>query len=158
MKFKLPKELRALVEARNKLVNRYSDSNLKFTFDGNLVGDLGEAVASELFELELVPPATEGVDAKTRCGKTVQIKATGTGRGPAFRYIKNRADYLIFLDLDFEKGEVEVIFNGPESIALSKLPPIWTGQRTMTAKQIRDAASLVEKSDMLKLIGTPISG
>lgn len=47
--FELPAEIQPLLEARDKLRQRYAASGLCFTLDGNLVGDIGEAVAAELF-------------------------------------------------------------------------------------------------------------
>ena len=61
----------------------------------------------------------EGVDATAPDGRTVQIKATGTRRGPAFRCTGIRADHLLFLDMDFVEQSVEIIFNGPERVALA---------------------------------------
>jgi len=40
-----------------------SDARLEFTLDGNLVGDIGEALAAQLFGIRLVhAKATEGID------------------------------------------------------------------------------------------------
>ena len=93
--FDLPQEIADMVHARNRLRAYYNKSladsgsavELKFTFDGNLVGDLGEALAVQQFGIKLVETSsTEGIDGYTDDGKyTVQVKATGTGRGPAFR-------------------------------------------------------------------------
>ena len=150
MKFQLPKEVAQLAKARDRLRARYDGTGLNFTFDGNLVGDLGEAVAAELFRLSLKERNLEGIDAIAEDGRTtVQIKATVTGRGPAFRFIKKRARHLLFLSMDLEKRTIEVVFNGPEKIALSKLPNKWVGQRTLTDKQIRDADQMVDASKRL---------
>ena len=72
---------------REVLRKRGGDVQLEFTLDGNLVGDLGEAIAVELFGIRLVEAkSTEGIDGCAPDGSTtVQVKATGTGRGPAFR-------------------------------------------------------------------------
>ena len=60
---------------------------LHFILDGKLVGDIGEAVAAEMFGLKLVPGGGTGIDGHTSDGRTVQVKATGTGRGPVFRQV-----------------------------------------------------------------------
>ena len=88
--FKLPRQIAALVQSRNELKEHYkkllkkvgAEVELKFTLDGNLVGDLGEALAVELFGVKLVETkSTVGIDGYVRGGKqTVQVKATGTGR------------------------------------------------------------------------------
>jgi hypothetical protein len=107
--FSLPPAIAVLLEARNSLRKHYeavlrkqnSDVELKFTLDGNLVGDIGEAIAVELFGIKLVETkSTEGIDGYAPDGHTtVQVKATGTKRGAAFRKTDTRADHLLFLGL-----------------------------------------------------------
>lgn len=83
---------------------------------------------------------------------SVQIKATGTNRGPAFRFTDTRAMHLLFFSLDFDNLKGSVIFNGPEAIALKKLPASWVGQRSLTANQIRIADSDVMDKDRIQMI------
>ncbi|NVD29420.1 hypothetical protein HUO14_16095 [Parasphingorhabdus flavimaris] len=151
--FKLPGQISILLEARNQVRSYYeerlkiqgSDAKLKFTLDGNLVGDIGEAIAVELFGVKLVPgKSTEGIDGYSPDGRhTVQIKATGTGRGPAFRRTQTRADHLLFFELDFDRATGIVVYNGPERRALAYLPDVFQGQRSLTKNQIRAADSMV---------------
>ena len=159
--FKLPREIADLVEARNIVRNHYagklrqqaSKVHLKFTLDGNLVGDLGEAIAVELFGIQLVEAkSTEGIDGYADDGRTVQIKATGTGRGPAFRQTEIRADHLLFFDLDFDRAEGTVVFNGPEHHAVVCLPSTFTGPRALTPRQIREANRQVKPEERLRRI------
>lgn len=155
-KFKLPAEIAHLVGARNKLRNHYrkklselgSAVELSFTLDGNLIGDLGEALAIELFDLRLVESkSTEGIDGFfLPDGRSVQIKATGTNRGPAFRQTETRADHLLFFDLSLQDATGEIVFNGPEHHAVSRLPKVFVGQRSLTRAQIR-AADLEVRPD-----------
>ena len=51
--------------------------------------------------------------------------------------------------MDLERRTIEVVFNGPEHIALEMLPDKWVGQRSLTAKQIRDADQMVDASHRL---------
>ena len=158
--FKLPKQIAALVQSRDELKAHYqkclkkigSEVELKFTLDGNLVGDLGEALAVELFGVKLVEiKSTVGIDGYVRGGKqTVQVKATGTGRGPAFWKTETRADYLLFFDIDFDIAVVEVVFNGPEKYATRFLPESFVGQRSLTRNQIREADGKVLDSERLR--------
>ncbi len=157
--FDLPPAIADLVAARGKLRAHYrevlskqhSEVELKFTLDGNLVGDLGEAVAVELFGIRLVETrSTEGIDGYAPDGKTtVQIKATGTGRGPAFRQTEMRADHLLFFDLDFEEARGCVVYNGPERYAVAVLPKVFENQRSLTRGQIRSADQRVKQSERL---------
>ena len=149
--FDLPAEIEPLLAARDSLKQRYSSSGLRFTLDGNLVGDIGEAVAAELFGLELTArcgPAIDGF-APGPIRKSVQVKASGTFRGPAFRKLEIGADHLLFFHFDFDRRRGKVIFNGPESVALSKMPPSWTGQRMISLKHLRDAQVALADQDKL---------
>ena len=48
----------------------------KFTPDGHLVGAIGEVIAAQMFDLELLPASNPGHDAVTGDGRRVQIKLT----------------------------------------------------------------------------------
>jgi hypothetical protein len=111
--FSLPSDIARLVAARNLVRDHYAERlkangsavQLSFTLDGNLIGDLGEALAMDLFGIQLVETkSTEAIDGYAPDGRSVQIKATGTGHGPAFRQTETRADHLIFLDLDLDRA------------------------------------------------------
>ena len=148
----MPPVVKELVAARNRLREHYKSAGLKFTLDGNLVGDIGEAIAAELFGIKLVAANGTGIDGHAADGRSVQVKATGTGRGPVFRHVDTRADHLLFFDIDFENLKGEVIFNGPEHIALTKMPEAWIGQRPVSKVQIRAADALVPIEDRLKRV------
>lgn len=80
--FDLPAEIEPLLAARDRLRERYASSGLRFTLDGNLVGDIGEAIAAELFGIELSARCGSAVDGFTKGPnrKSVQVKASGTFR------------------------------------------------------------------------------
>ena len=147
--FALPAPIAELISARNKLRHLYSTTELKFTIDGNLVGDIGEAIAAQLFNLRLVSSNSTAIDALTSDGRSVQIKATGTNRGPAFRLTELRADHLIFLKFDFENLLGEVVYNGPEHRVIQHLPSKWSGQRAVSMTRIKKENALVHKSERL---------
>jgi hypothetical protein len=161
VQFELPQLIADMARARNLVRDHYQDllrdqggtAELKFTFDGNLVGDIGEALAALMFGIRLVDAkSNEGIDGIAPDGRTVQVKATGTGRGPAFRCVETRADHLLFFDLDLENCWGQVIFNGPEHCAVQKLPKGFSGQRSLSAAQIRHADSLVHDIERLPLV------
>lgn len=105
-----------LVRAQRRLVRHYGWTGLRFTLDGRLIGDLGEAIALEHFVLEPCKQRTNGVDAQIPgTGRTVQIKASATGHGPTFSGGKGVADLLLFFSLDFDKGCATVTYNGLEA-------------------------------------------
>lgn len=159
-KFPLPPEMAELIAARDKVRDHYAEKlrlwgsvvELRFTLDGNLIGDLGEALALDLFAVNLVETkSTEGIDGFAADGRSVQVKATGTGRGPAFRQTETRADHLLFFDLDFGSASGEVVYNGPEHYAVAMLPKVFVGQRSLTRGQIRAADKLVKPDERLPL-------
>lgn len=153
--FALPDEITPLLAARDSLKARYAASELRFTLDGNLVGDLGEAVAAELFGLELSSrcgAAIDGFSPEPR-RRSVQVKASGTFRGPAFRKQDVGADHLLFFHFDFDRRVGQVLFNGPEKIALAQMPTSWvTGQRMISLKRLRAADATVLPEDRLSRI------
>lgn len=120
-RFLLPPEVRSLIEARNALKARFAATSLRFTLDGNLVGDLGEAVALELFHLKLVSRNQQGIDGHAPDGRTVQVKASGTGSGAAFRPCEMRAEHLLVLEFNYEECSGEVIYNGPENKVVAEV-------------------------------------
>lgn len=149
MRFDLPPEIRDLISARNQLRKRYAAFGLQFTLDGKLVGDIGEAIAAEMFGIKLTEGNATGIDGFAPDGRTVQVKATGTGRGPVFRHVSTRADHLLFFSLDFETLTGETVFNGPEEIALSLMPDKWSGQRPVSMRTIRHADRQVRDEQRL---------
>jgi hypothetical protein len=111
---------------------------LDFTPDGNLVGDLGEAVAAELFGLRLAERrGLKAVDAYTSNGQSIQIKASGRGKAVPFTHSEVPADWLLVLVFDYEAEEVEVVYNGPYAPAMARLPTSWVGQRSVSVSHLR---------------------
>ncbi|WP_293643609.1 DUF6998 domain-containing protein [Sphingopyxis sp. RIFCSPHIGHO2_12_FULL_65_19] len=143
--------MRKLVAARNELKDHFSDVDLHFTFDGNLVGDLGEAVAAELYGLKLTGRSNEGVDGYAVDGRSVQVKASGTARGAAFRLVETKADHLLFFHFNYDECFGEVIYNGPEEPVRMSLPETWAGQRSVSAATFRRLDALVSDADRLPM-------
>ena len=79
--FRLPLEVRPLADARIAVRDYYRRKGLRleFSFDGNLVGDFGEACAVEEYGMKLVEAKSNaGFDGYTPDGKrTIQVKAKG---------------------------------------------------------------------------------
>lgn len=147
--FYLPPVITDLVLARNRLRDHYRSAALDFTLDGNLIGDIGEAVAAKLFGLKLSPRNGTGIDGHAPDGRSVQVKATGTNRGPAFRMVDTRADYLLFLVFDLDNLKGEVVYNGPEEPVIKLLPTAWVGQKTVSMAQIRKADAKIAVNQRL---------
>jgi hypothetical protein len=141
----LPRVVRDLWMAQQALTRHYESTGLKFTLDGRLVGDIGEAAALEHFELVLPPKRTKGVDALTKMGKAVQVKSTGSSiSGPAFTPGEGVADYLLFFQIDFDSCTAVVVYNGPEAPVRALLPTgSWTGTKVIPLTDIKRLASEV---------------
>lgn len=153
--FILPPVITDLVLARNRLRDHYHSANLDFTLDGNLIGDIGEAVAAEIFGLKLSPRNGTGIDGHAPDGRSVQVKATGTNRGPAFRMVDTRADHLLFLVFDLENLKGEVVYNGPEALVIKLLPTAWGGQKTVAMAQIRRVDATLSDDQRLPRTNDP---
>jgi hypothetical protein len=151
VRFELPASVRKLVAARNELKEHFSSVDLHFTFDGNLVGDLGEAVAAELFALKLTGRSNEGIDGFAQDGRSVQVKASGTARGAAFRLVETKADHLLFFHFNYDECFGEVIYNGPEEPVRDSLPEFWTGQRSVSATTFRRLNEKVTSTERLPM-------
>lgn len=132
----LPDAVRALVVAHRELVASYAATSLRFTLDGRLVGDIAEATAAEAFGLDLCRPRTPGVDAMTGDGRTVQVKSSGIGMGPAFTPGDGRALHLIFLLIDFENAVAHVRYNGLEAPVRAELPEQFSGTKRVRLSRV----------------------
>lgn len=130
----------------------YALSNLRFTLDGRLVGDIAEATAADAFGLELCRVRTPGVDAYAEDGRTVQVKASGIGKGPAFTPGEGRADHLIFVMLDFERTEALVRYNGPESPVRAELPLAFTGSKRVSLSRVLTLDAAVAEEHRLERV------
>lgn len=125
--FRLPPEVRPLSEARIAVRDYYRGKglNLEFSFDGNLIGDFGEACAVEEYGMKLVEARSNArFDGYSPDGnKTIQVKAKGPSTNRiAFSYSETHADHLFVLELDFDKGTGRAIYNGPEDYVREFLP------------------------------------
>jgi hypothetical protein len=116
-----------------------------FTPDGHLVGSLGEVLASQHYDLELLPCSTICHDAQTREGRLVQIKAT-QGTGVALRA---QPDHLIVI-LIKRDGTTEEIYNGPGALAWTNCgKPQKNGQSTISVSKLRRLMDVVPHEEQL---------
>lgn len=94
-------ELHKIVESLNQKFPK------KFTLDGRLVGDLGEVVAAEIYDIALYDKVKKYYDGETSDNKLVQIKVTFKDH----LTFNHCPDY--YLGLKFKaNGDFEEIFNG----------------------------------------------
>lgn len=144
----LPPEVRSLFKARDKLrqsLTATQKDRLPFAFDGNLVGDLGEWIAMSDYAMVLAPVGQAGVDGKID-GKTVQVKATITGKQAAFRYLPREklAERLLVFKISENGVGYAVLYDGPQWPVVATIYERWKNspetqsrQRSVTANQLR---------------------
>lgn len=84
----------------------------RFTLDGRLVGDLGEVIVKQNYNLELFEKVVAKYDGKDILGRNVQIKATfQDALGFPCTY-EDVPDFYIGIKI-FNDGTFEEIYNGP---------------------------------------------
>ncbi|GBF18027.1 MULTISPECIES: DUF6998 domain-containing protein [Arenibacter] len=145
------KEIQELLDITASLKERYK-GKLDFSLDGRLVGDIGEALVSEKFDIELYGKNEHRYDGFHRpTNKKVQIKASMAYN---FSYPHN-IDLEHFIAVHLEPdGTLEVLYNGPGEYINKFLKDnnrksyrdIWT---TITANHLRELDRKLKHSDRL---------
>lgn len=105
-------QIKQLVEIVETLKTDYKDLKMKFTLDGNLVGDIGEVLAQEKYEITLYDANHAIHDGYCPDGKEVQIKSTMVGKCYVSSKIANRPKYFLFIHIKAD-GKIDEIYNGP---------------------------------------------
>jgi len=101
-------EIKQLLKIVNNLQKKYK--NRKFTLDGRLVGDLGEIIVQQNYDIQLFDKQEKTYDGISG-NRKIQIKTTFKN-SLSFPYGKeNIPDYYIGIKL-FENGDFEEIYNG----------------------------------------------
>lgn len=145
------KEIQQLLDITASLKERYK-GKLDFSLDGRLVGDIGEALVSEMFDIEIYGGNNQNYDGYHRpTNKKVQIKAS-----MAFNF-----SYPFDIDLEHyiavhiePNGTLAVLYNGPGKYVNKFLKDnkrksyrdIWT---TITANHLRELNSNLKASERL---------
>jgi hypothetical protein len=81
--------------------------NFKWAGLGNLLGDYGEFIAIEAYNLQQAPRGANGFDAVRSDGKTVQVKANYAASQIGFR---GDADMLLCLKIDLNGDWTEIYY------------------------------------------------
>jgi hypothetical protein len=79
---------------------------------GNLLGDFGEFIAAHEYQLVQAPPGSNGYDAKTKDGRSVQVKTNHASVEIGFR---GSADLMLVLHVKPD-GEWEEVYFGPFAV------------------------------------------
>lgn len=106
------KETQAIYRALRNLAKRFGGG---FTPEGVLVASLGEVLAEEKYDLELLPPKAQAFEAVDCLGSKVLIRCSQ--RNSTSIKKAARAQMLLALNL-LPDGTIEEVFNGPAFMAL----------------------------------------
>lgn len=106
------KETQAIYRALKNLAKRFGAG---FTPEGVLVASLGEVLAEEKYDLELLPPKEQAFEAVDCLGRKVLIRCSQ--RNSTSIKKAARAQMLLALKL-LPDGTIEEVFNGPVFMAL----------------------------------------
>tara|TARA_Y100000588_G_scaffold361519_1_gene422401 strand:- start:3 stop:428 length:426 start_codon:yes stop_codon:yes gene_type:complete len=80
---------------------------------GNLLGDFGEFIAINHYGLDKAPASSEGYDAITKDGKTVQIKTNHAAQQIGFR---GKADLILVIHVEEDGSWDEIYFGDHELV------------------------------------------
>ena len=80
---------------------------------GNLLGDFGEFIAINHYGLDKAPAGSEGYDAITKDGKTVQIKTNHAAQQIGFR---GKADLILVIHVEEDGSWDEIYFGDHELV------------------------------------------
>ncbi len=116
MSITIPEAVSEMLVIVDKLTKAYPKK--KFTLDGRLVGDIGEALVEDAYELEVLEDLQKHHDALGTCGRLVQIKATMKAHltFPA----DHVPDHYLGIQIHAD-GSFTEVFNGPGEIAKQAL-------------------------------------
>lgn len=120
----LPQPVIDLYKAQQAVHQHYAHTKLKFTLDGRLVGDIGEALVMQHYGMMRTEQREPGVDGYApNQTTTLQVKATQFEfSGPSFSVGEGTANLLLFLWVDFQNGVAWMRYNGPEAPIRKHLP------------------------------------
>lgn len=148
------KEIQQLLNITQSLKKQY-EGKLDFSLDGRLVGDIGEALVSEKFDIVLYGKNEHRYDGYHRpTGKKVQIKSSMAYN---FSYPPN-IDLEHYIAAHIEPdGQLEVLYNGPGKYINRFLKErkrksyrgIWI---SITAKQLRLLNEKLDKKEQLQVL------
>jgi hypothetical protein len=107
---KLQDEIKKMHASVSSLKELYPSKKDGFTLDGRLVGDIGEVIAEELFQIKLHEKLTHHYDALTTYAPQLNVQIKTTFK-ESLTY-NHAPDYYIGIKL-YPNGEFEVVYNGP---------------------------------------------
>lgn len=121
----------------------------KFTLDGRLVGDLGEILVEEDYDLELYEGLEKHHDGETPDGRRVQIKTTM--KNSLTFPVDHIPHYYIGIKIHSD-GSYSEIFNGPGAVAweaIKNRKPTKTNLHSITISSLEKLNETVADEDRI---------
>lgn len=148
-KISIPDAVREMLTIVRRLESTYPHK--KFTLDGRLIGDIGEILAEDAYDLKLFEDLTKHHDGTSSDGRLVQVKATMKDQltFPS-DHIPN---YYLGLKIAHD-GSFTEIFNGPGSIAweaVKKRKPAKNNLHCVSLSALRKLQVNVANDDRIPL-------
>lgn len=121
----------------------------RFTLDGRLVGDLGECLVEEAYDVKLFEDLKKHHDGSTSDGKQVQIKATM--QDSLTFPVDHIPDYYLGIQIHSD-GKFSEIFNGPGAIAreaIKSRKPTKTNFHSVSIVALKKLNATVQPSERI---------
>ena len=143
----IPEAIKQLLKIVQELREIYPKK--RFTLDGRLVGDLGEVLAEQQYDLQVFKGIKKHHDARTSDGRFVQIKAT-MQKKLTFP-VDHIPDYYLGIQIHVD-GTISEVFNGPGRIAweaISSRNPPKTNLHSVLISTLKRLNSRVREEDRI---------
>jgi hypothetical protein len=129
---KLEEPMKVVREAVRQLKESAGHEFLKFTLDGRLVGDLGEAIAEHFFAIKLHDSQQTGHDATLDRNKMIESVEVKTRRASTNIWFDSQPDQIIAFRLEEGDAHVTLVYAGPGSVLKMIRPHAQYGETVQT--------------------------
>lgn len=119
---KFAKPMQLVQKAVDQLKTSAGHDFLKFTLDGRLVGDLGEAIAEHFFAIKLHDSQQAGHDGTLERNRSIESVEIKTRRKSTNIWFDSEPDHIIAFRLEKGDALITLVYAGPGSV-LKKIRP-----------------------------------
>lgn len=119
---KFAKPLQQVQKAVHQLKESAGHEFLKFTLDGRLIGDLGEAVAEHFFAIQLHDSLRMGHDATLNSHGTFESVEVKIRRESTGIWFDSQPNHIIAFRMEEGDARITLIYAGPGSVLLKIRP------------------------------------
>lgn len=145
----IPNAVKQLLAIVDLLRESYKNNKKRFTLDGRLVGDIGEVLAEEAYDIKLFEDQQKHHDAMASDGRLVQIKAT-MQKNLTFP-VDHIPLYYIGIQVHSD-GTFTEVFNGPGALAWESVKnrkPTKTNLHSVSVSALIKLNKKVEPTDRI---------